>query len=112
MPTKPPNPVKRWRDDDERTHRTYALYVMNRILQHVRDYAYNTRSHMPNGVDYTEFDDAVNKVVGFLNARPDWNDAAYSRATMEDAWDKSTAELAEELEKEFGIEEKGIANGR
>jgi hypothetical protein len=72
MPTPPPPPVEEPKDDDEKLARQEALDFVNKLFEHLSGYAYGTRSHMPGGMDYTEFTNALRKVGKFVNARPDW----------------------------------------
>ena len=72
MPTPPPPPVKKPVDEEEKLARQEALNHVNKFFEYLSGYAYGTRSHMPGGMDFTNFTKALNKVRKFCNARPDW----------------------------------------
>jgi len=72
MPTPPPPPVEEPKDEKEKRARKEALDFVNNLFSYLSGYAYDTRSHMPGNLDYTEFTNALNKVGKFCNARPDW----------------------------------------
>jgi hypothetical protein len=80
MPTLPPEPVKESASKEEYEQRVKALFFINKFLDCVDGWAYATRSYMPNGVDSTEFMDAVNKVRSFVRSRPDWNNDMLKRS--------------------------------
>ncbi len=73
VPTPPPNPVRPPEDEAEELARENALIFMRKILDLIGDYSYNTRSHMPGGMDFTDFIDGLHKVEKWVNRRPDWN---------------------------------------
>lgn len=72
MPTPPPRPVQEPKDDKEKTAREEAVDNIRKLCDYLSDYAYDTRSHMPDGLDYTNFTDALRQVKKFCKARPDW----------------------------------------
>ena len=72
MPTPPPPPVEEPKDEEEKLARKEAVDFVNKLCSYFSGYAYGTRSHMPAGLDFTDFTDALNKVGKFVNARPDW----------------------------------------
>lgn len=72
MPTPPPAPVDTNVDEEELKERETAVRLAKRFLDVLGGYAYSTRSHMPAGLDYTDFMDSLHKVEDFITARPDW----------------------------------------
>jgi hypothetical protein len=72
MPTPPPPPVEKPKDEEEKLARREAVEHINKIFSYLSGYAYGTRSHMPGGLDYTDFTNALQKVRKFCNIRPDW----------------------------------------
>ena len=72
MPTPPPEPVEPPKDEEEKLAREEAVKHVNKLFEYLSSYAYGTRSHMPGGLDYTDFTNALRKVGKFVNARPDW----------------------------------------
>lgn len=72
MPTQPPAPVKPARGQREIDNRKAAVNLVERFLSRLADYAYDTRSYMPGGLDYTDFDNALGMVRTFCQERPDW----------------------------------------
>lgn len=72
MPTPPPEPVDDSVSEEEKRERKSAVDIVVRILDGFYDYSYSTRSHMPAGMDFTEFIDALNKIKQFAVERPDW----------------------------------------
>lgn len=71
MPTLPLEPVKPPKDEAEQLRRMGATALINAILDGVGNWAYGTRSHMPTGVDYTDFLEMLKKVGDFIRERPD-----------------------------------------
>lgn len=72
MPTPYPEPMRDATNREDYESRIKAVYLLNILLDSVHDYAYCTRSHMPNGVDSTEFFASLHDVRSFFNSRPDW----------------------------------------
>jgi len=72
MPTPPPKPVDNTVSEEEKKERETAVILTKRFLAALTGYAYSTRSHMPAGLDYTDFVYSVNKVISFIEERPDW----------------------------------------
>ena len=79
MPTMKPEDVLPSKSEKEYKARIKALHLVNKLLDCVDGWAYATRSHMPNGVDYTEFLEALTKVRSFFNSRPDWTNDIINR---------------------------------
>lgn len=103
MPTPVPEPIKPPGSPQARESRIKALYTMNLFLECVDGWAYSTRSHMPNGVDSTEFYEAVSRVRSFLNARPDWTDEMLQR-TFDKVVYRNVEQMKEELKDRYGVE--------
>jgi len=72
MPTPPPEEMKEPASAAERIARISTLTFVRKLCDKLGCIAYNTRSHMPAGLDYTEFSDSLARVVKFCAARPDW----------------------------------------
>ena len=72
MPTPPPEKVQKPSTAAEQLAREGAVDHVKKLCAQLSGYAYNTRSHMPANMDFTDFTDALDKVVKFCDARPDW----------------------------------------
>lgn len=83
MPTPKPPKVLKPRDERERRARENAMRLVDSLFEGISNYAYNTRSHMPNRVDYTNFLDSLRRVGKFCHARPDWTLSIVERAIVE-----------------------------
>ena len=83
MPTPPPHPVRPPENETEEQARENALIFMRKILDLLDDYSYNTRSHMPGGMDFTEFTGKLHDIRKWIDRRPDWNLNIVKRAFAE-----------------------------
>ena len=72
MPTPPPKPVAPPTNTEEKIARAGALAFVEKILARINGYTYNSRSHVPGGMDSTAFMNALRDVGTFCKARPDW----------------------------------------
>jgi len=57
MPTLPPEPVLKPKDKTEKLARKEAVRFIRNLCNELDGYAYSTRSHMPGGMDFTDFSD-------------------------------------------------------
>ena len=80
MPTPKPPKMRKPKDEREREARKRSIKIVDAIFDGLCNYAYGTRSHMPNGVDYTNFTDRMKAVGRFCHARPDWTHEIVSAA--------------------------------
>src|SRR5689334_3829407 len=72
MPTPPPTPLQPPKTPQQALAREEAVKLVDEILHGAYSFAYGTRRHMPNGLDFTDFVTASDKVRQFFAARPDW----------------------------------------
>ena len=72
MPTLPPKPLEPPKSEAEREARESAFKLIDTILASLDGYAYSTRSHMPLGIDYTDFTNSIFMILKFCANRPDW----------------------------------------
>lgn len=109
MPTPPPPPVKDPKDSEELLRRLGAIQLVTNIFRRLDGYAYGTRSHMPSGVDWTDFTNALSKVSEFCKARPDWTLEIVSNILGERFFGDSlelTSEAAEKAQKDFALSQR------
>lgn len=113
MPTPKPPKMTKARNEREKRARENATRLLDAIFSRICDYAYGTRSHMPNGVDYTNFTNKVQAVGKFCHARPDWTQEIVDSALVEhrlavggatdDAKERDDMELPEEKDSELVV---------
>ena len=101
MPTEKLEPVKPPENEQERCARVRSVWLTNKLLYWLECYAYSTRSHMPAGLDYTEFSNALNMVMNFCNARPDWIADAHDHVGSE-------RERTNMLQMDKWLKERGV----
>jgi len=80
MPTSPPEPIRKLKNNTEKMAREMAIDFIDRLDVAIYEYSYATRSHMPNKVDFTDFINSSNMVFNFCRARPDWTVEILARA--------------------------------
>ena len=104
MPTPPPDPIQDPSSGAEQLARDGAIEFVGKFFERLSGPAYNTRSHMPAGLDHTDFTRALAKVGKFCKARPDWTLIALEPLMTEAREVRHNAaqvlrEIAEKLER-------------
>lgn len=80
MPTLEPSPVEEPKNELEKIARIGAVAFIREFFGIVNGYSYSTRSHMPGGMDHTDFSKATNMLHKFCSERPDWTLDMLSKA--------------------------------
>jgi hypothetical protein len=76
-----PEPIETPHDESEKRDRAQAQAFITSALQGFYAYAYDARSHMPEGLDFTDFTEAIDALRTFARARPDWTLEILEEAT-------------------------------
>lgn len=80
MPTLKLEPVVPPKTPAEAEARVATVNLVKTLVQEFAAYAYNTRSYMPHGKDYTDSLNAWLNLTEFAESRPDWTLDVVTRA--------------------------------